>query len=1122
MKGSAPTLRIRKSVQRENMTRRRLLIYSLLALTVILAAAIVFIATFDANRYLIYIEEALSERIDRPVHIGHIETTLLPEPVVVFSDMQVGSTQDEFIFRTDRLTLKPKSKRLMVGELHFREIIAESPQLLATIETECREEKSPEADERQPPDFTIDRLRINNASWRVTVKREPDFQRSYSGNRFSLDASGIAPARVEEFTAKGILTQGEDSAEASLGGHLLPEGEGRSHEDIALHIDTAPLGDDFLALLPLPGRTLSGPAALTFDLHTTASAALEVTMRLEGKQISLQKTTTGQSLWSSDAISVAASLYFDEDRLQLRNVSAKAGDISLNGGLLARQSIHGVLFEAAVENAALPLSLVRSGKFTDRRMLHLDDGELELLLDEACLPGLEDGTPAENTPPPDVLKLVGTGRIERQNGKNIRAEVIPLRFSSTVSNISSDEPNIDATIDTTLNEENLPDVIEKFETDRLQIGGESEAHLHLTGSPETIRFNLEADLTGLILKSEQLLSKEQGDAGHLEIQGQRQGESWNITAGTLDLPQIRANLETEDLQIGGATGLLMHLRGEPANIHFTAESDLAGLTVNAGKFFSKEKGEAGKLKLQGQRRGERWDIDAATLNLPPFNVNAEGRLSMQDNDLSYDLSLTLARFDIAEAYSLVPILDQIGLYGEVDGRARLTPDGRAGTFELYHVGLPLPGKLAELSQLSGAVNLKDRRLEAPGLRALLGESVLDLSVAVEDLSSPRLDIHGECPSLRANDLIFPNRQAFLRDVEADFVISRDGVHLVDGRTRLDGGTVAQVEGTISPFSSPDVMLAVDAEYGNIDEVIALFRRPQGEKNSRGKKKKGAIGEVLVDISASEGRFHSLEFTDAEGFLTIREGRMTIHPLSFHSTNGYFSGMVLRDSSGEPPSRLKISGHLEDFNAADLYKQQLKHKGMITGNLRGDFFLEGIEGKERFLKSSRGSFNVVIDGGVLLRFKVLSKILSILNVSQIFNFRLPDTSSRGMPYDKLAATVQLREGILETDDLFIDSEAMDMTAVGSMNLLDKRLDLIIGVKPLQTVDKIITKIPIAGWLLTGEEKALITTHFEVSGTTDDPKVRPIPISSVSDKAKGIFRRIFDLPEKLIEDVEDIFD
>ncbi|MFO7983158.1 MAG: AsmA-like C-terminal domain-containing protein [Desulfuromonadales bacterium] len=1104
------------------MTRRRLVIYSLLALAVILAAAIVFIATFDANRYLSYIEGALSEKIDHPVRIGHIETTLLPEPVVVISDLQVGGAQDEFTFRADRLTLKPKSKRLVVGKLHFREIIAESPRLLATVETECREEKPPEGDESQPPDFTIDSLRINNASWRVTVKREPDFQRSYSGSRFSVDASGIAPARVEEFTAKGVLTQGEDSAEASLGGHLLPEGEGRNHADIALHLDTAPLGDEFLALLPLPGRTLHGPAALTFDLHTTASAALEVTMRLEGEQISLQKTTTGQSLWSSDAISVAASLYFDEDRLQLRNVVAKAGDISLNGSLLARQSVQGVLFKAAVEDAALPLSLARAGKFTDRRMLHLDDGELELLLDEACLPGLEDGAPAENMPPPDVLKLAGTGRIERQNGENIRAEDIPLRFSSTVSSISSDEPNIDATIDTTLNEENLFDVIEKFETDRLQIGGESSAHLHLTGSPETIRFDLEADLTGLVLKSEQLLSKEQGDAGHLKLQGRRQGESWNITTGTLDLAKIRANLKTEDLQIGGETGLLMHLRGEPANIHFTAESDLAGLTVDSGQFFSKEKGEAGKLKFQGQRRTEGWDIDDASLNLPPFDVHAEGRLSTEDSDFSYDLSLTLAKFDIAEAYSLAPILDQIGLYGEVEGRARLTPAGRAGTFELHHVGLPVPGKLAEISQLSGAVNLKDRRLEAPDLKALLGESVLDLSVAVEDLSSPRFEIHMECPSLRANDLIFPNRQAFLRDVEADFVISRDGLHLVDGRTRLDGGTVAHVEGTISPFSSPDVMLAVDAEYGNIDEVIALFRRPQGAQDSRVKRKKGAIGEVLVDISASEGRFHSLEFTDAEGFLAIREGRMTIHPLSFHSTNGYFTGMVLRDSSAEPPSRLKISGHLEGFDAATLYSQQLKHKGMITGNLRGDFYLEGIEGKERFLKSSQGSFNILIDGGVLLRFKILSKIFSILNVSQIFNFTLPDTSSRGMPYDKLAATVRLRQGILETDNLFIDSEAMNMTAVGSMNLLDKSLDLIIGVKPLQTVDEIITKIPIAGWLLTGEEKTLITTHFEVAGTTDDPKVRPIPISSVSDKAKGIFRRLFGLPEKLIKDVEDIFD
>ncbi|NIQ94244.1 MAG: hypothetical protein GWO11_00460, partial [Desulfuromonadales bacterium] len=49
------------------MTKRRLLIYILFACAVLLAAAVLFIATFDANRYRSKIEALLSERLEHPV-----------------------------------------------------------------------------------------------------------------------------------------------------------------------------------------------------------------------------------------------------------------------------------------------------------------------------------------------------------------------------------------------------------------------------------------------------------------------------------------------------------------------------------------------------------------------------------------------------------------------------------------------------------------------------------------------------------------------------------------------------------------------------------------------------------------------------------------------------------------------------------------------------------------------------------------------------------------------------------------------------------------------------------------------------------------------------------------------
>ena len=77
-------------------------------------------------------------------------------------------------------------------------------------------------------------------------------------------------------------------------------------------------------------------------------------------------------------------------------------------------------------------------------------------------------------------------------------------------------------------------------------------------------------------------------------------------------------------------------------------------------------------------------------------------------------------------------------------------------------------------------------------------------------------------------------------------------------------------------------------------------------------------------------------------------------------------------------------------------------------------------------------------------------------------------------------------------------------------------MILGVKPLRTVDQVLTKIPIAGWLLTGSEKALLTAHFSIKGKSSDPEVVPIPITSLSEKVLGIFKRVLGLPGKLVTD------
>jgi hypothetical protein len=308
-----------------------------------------------------------------------------------------------------------------------------------------------------------------------------------------------------------------------------------------------------------------------------------------------------------------------------------------------------------------------------------------------------------------------------------------------------------------------------------------------------------------------------------------------------------------------------------------------------------------------------------------------------------------------------------------------------------------------------------------------------------------------------------------------------------------------------------------AEYGNIDEVIALWRQPQDAAPPRPKKRRKVA--LFIDARVREGVLGPLHFQDARGEITLNEGILNIFPLRFSAGSGSCIGQVVVDGRSGPPSLLKISGHLENIDAAALHHELLKKRGLITGILSGDFYLEGRAGSE-FLATSLGGFDLKVRDGVLLKFRFLSRVFSLLNVSQILSLQLPDMNQKGMPFERLTGTFSLRSGVLSTEDLFVKSNAMNLSLVGDSDLGKGKVDMVLGVKPLGTVDKIITQIPIAGWLLAGEEKALITAHFHIIGRSDDPEVIPVPITSVSEKVRGVFRRVLELPGKVVTDMENV--
>jgi uncharacterized protein YhdP len=273
-------------------------------------------------------------------------------------------------------------------------------------------------------------------------------------------------------------------------------------------------------------------------------------------------------------------------------------------------------------------------------------------------------------------------------------------------------------------------------------------------------------------------------------------------------------------------------------------------------------------------------------------------------------------------------------------------------------------------------------------------------------------------------------------------------------------------------------------------------------------------KVRINAQVKEGDLYGMHFHNATGVITPSHGRLHIHPLDFSVGAGFCNAQVLTEFAESQPTMLRISGHAEDVDALEVYQELLNQKNIVRGKLRGDFYLTGETGPN-YLASSYGHFNIQIQDGVLHQFQILSKVFSLLNVSQIFALQLPDMDSEGMPFNILAANFTLNNGTLASSDLRIQSEAMNQSYIGQLNLINKEIDLDLAVHPLGTVDKIVTRIPVAGWLLTGEDKALLTAHFSVKGKVGDVDVSVMPLDTLTEPTIGLLRRTLTLPFKLFE-------
>ncbi|MBF0453538.1 MAG: AsmA-like C-terminal domain-containing protein [Magnetococcales bacterium] len=244
----------------------------------------------------------------------------------------------------------------------------------------------------------------------------------------------------------------------------------------------------------------------------------------------------------------------------------------------------------------------------------------------------------------------------------------------------------------------------------------------------------------------------------------------------------------------------------------------------------------------------------------------------------------------------------------------------------------------------------------------------------------------------------------------------------------------------------------------------------------------------MDIEKRFFKLHTLQGVWGEGDV-IMKGEL-LWPFQFGS--GFYSGWFNIDSDD-------VGNLLESLAVHDEF--------MYGGSGTLDITLDGFIPPGGKLKDHlTGVGQIELRHGSFAKLDFFSTILGLFSLKDLPNLIVgdrPDLESKGFGYNSFQGELIFEDSVLRTELMSLNGPSMKIVLSGWVNLPDERLKLLIGIRPLQTLDSFISKVPLLGTLLAGNRKAVLETQFTVEGKLDDPEVTIRPFSSL---VPGIIRDI----------------
>ena len=324
------------------------------------------------------------------------------------------------------------------------------------------------------------------------------------------------------------------------------------------------------------------------------------------------------------------------------------------------------------------------------------------------------------------------------------------------------------------------------------------------------------------------------------------------------------------------------------------------------------------------------------------------------------------------------------------------------------------------------------------------------------------------------------------------------------------------------FSSEGLEADVDVETGDVP-LERLLPRPPGTTRTAADSGGAPVvaGAVyLLPKLPVRGRFRLRSESIRYGRWAVNSvtARGELGPEALHVSvsEGDLCGFPLRLSATLDPKGLAVelrtsaSGNDLKVPLLCLLDKQVDATGSFRFTTR--LSARGND-PESLLRSLEGPVELTARDGRINRWSLLSKVLTVLNVTNVVRGKFPDFRKGGLPYKAARIRGEYKGKVLHLTEGTLYGPTIGIAASGEVDLGTSQTDVKMLVAPFRTVDWVIRNLPLVRYIM---KKTFLSVPFTVKGDYRDPTVSFDPVG-VGAGLLGVLGRTIELPVKILEGV-----